>query len=283
VTLALLHSSPHLRPPLSAFVDILWSYEGEPEAPTTPSTPPKERRLPDGSVTLTINLRDDVIRIYDQQYPDQFQSYRGCIVAGAHSTFTVIDTTSQAAMLGIVFKPGGACPFVRLPLAELQNQVIPLETVWGPDSQRLREQLLAATTPGQRFALVEQTLLARLTADWVSSPAVSNALTEFQHLPHLPTVAAVAERIGLSQTRFIHVFRDAVGLTPKQFCRVLRFQRVLRRLQSGAPVRWAELALSCGYFDQAHLIHDFQACAGLTPGAYLALRGEHRNHVAHIE
>jgi AraC-like DNA-binding protein len=241
--------------------------------------PPQERRLPDGSVTVTINLRDDCIRIYDQQRPDQFQSYRGCILAGAHSTFTIIDTTSRAAMLGIVFKPGGAGPFVAVPLAELQNQAIALETIWGAESQRLRERLLAASTVEQRFALLEQTLLARLAPVRMTPAAVSYALREFQRLPHSPTMAVVAERIGLSQTRFIHVFRDAVGLTPKQFCRVRRFQRVLRGLESGAPVRWAELASSYGYFDQAHLIHDFQAFSGLTPGAYLALRGEHRNHV----
>lgn len=273
----------HLRLPLSAFVEILWSYESNPSAHTDPLAPTKERHLPDGSMALIINLRDDLIRIYDQQHPDQFQSYRGCIISGARSTFTSIDPTSQAAMLGIVFKPGGAGPFFAVPLADLHNQVIALEMVWGAQAQRLREQLLAAATPEHRFAILEQALLARLTPARISHPAVSFALQEFQQVPHLPTIAAVAERIGLSQTRFIQVFRDAVGLTPKQFCRVLRFQQVLRLLESDAPVKWAELSLSCGYFDQAHFIHDFQAFAGLTPSAYLALRGEHRNHVPLFE
>jgi AraC-like DNA-binding protein len=273
----------HPRLPLSAFVEILWSYESDPPAHTDPLAPPKERRLPDGSMTVMINLRDDLMRIYDQQHPDQFQSYRGCIISGAHSTFTIIDTTSQAAMLGIEFKPGGARPFFAVPLAELQNQVIALEMVWGAQARRLRERLLDAATPEHRFALLEQALLARLAPARISHPAVSSALRAFQHLPHVPPIAAVAEGIGLSQTRFIHVFRDAVGLTPKQFCRVLRFQQVLRLLESGAPVKWVELALSCGYFDQAHFIHDFQAFAGLTPSTYLALRGEHRNHVPLVE
>jgi AraC-like DNA-binding protein len=266
------HARPH--PPLSAFVDLLWSYEGD------PPVHPKERRLPDGSMALIINLREDLIRIYDRQHPDQFQSYRGCLISGAHSIFTLLDTTGQAAVLGVEFKPGGALPFLGLPAAELHNQALSLEVLWGAEALHLREQLLVATTAERRFAILEQALLARLAPSRTSHPAVGYALQEFLSAPHPPGIAALADCIGLSQTRFIQVFRDAVGLTPKQFCRVRRFQQVLRLVESSASVQWAELALACGYFDQAHFIHDFQALAGLTPGAYLARRGEHRNHIA---
>ena len=264
-------------PPLSAFVACFWSYENDEPAQS------KERRLPDGSMSLIVNLREDYIRIYDPQQPDHFQTHGGSLISGAHSTFALIDTTSQAAMLGVEFKPGGALPFLRLPATELHNQALSLEMLWGTDAQRLREQLLDASTPARRFALLEQALLARLDLSQVGHPAVSYALQQFQSASHLPSIAAVTERIGLSQTRFIQVFREAVGLTPKQFCRVRRFQQVLRLLEGDAPVRWAELALACGYFDQAHFIHDFQAFAGLTPTVYLALRGEHRNHIALLE
>ncbi len=265
------------QPPLSAFIELFWSCESD-----TPAQR-KDRRLPDGSMGLVINLRDDLIRVYDPLHPHQFQSYRGGVISGAHSTFTVIDSASRAAMVGVEFKPGGALPFLAWPAAELHNQVISLEMVWGAQAQHLREQLLAADTPARRFAILEQALLARLAPARISHPAVDYALSAFQHSAPAPSIAAVTERIGLSQTRFIQVFREAVGLTPKQFCRVQRFQQVLQRLESAAPARWAELALACGYFDQAHLIHDFQAFASLTPSAYLALRGEYRNHVPLVE
>lgn len=260
--------------PLAAYIECFWSYASDSPAHT------RERRLPDGAVALIINLRDDLIRTYDPLRPDQAQSHRGCIISGAHSTFTLIDTAIQAAALGVVFKPGGALPFLGVSAAELHNQTISLEMIWGAEAQRLREQVLAASTPPRRFAILELALLARLASARAAHPAVSYALNEFQRVPHLLTIAAVTERIGLSQTRFLQVFRDAVGLTPKQYCRVRRFQHVLRLLESGAPIKWAELAVSCGYFDQAHFIHDFQAFAGLPPSAYLALRGEHRNHIA---
>lgn len=87
------------------------------------------------------------------------------------------------------------------------------------------------------------------------------------------------ERSGLSRKRFVRIFRDEVGQTPKLFSPIRRFQGLLHLIASGRRVDWAELALMCGYCDQAHFTHDFRAFAGLNPGAYLTRRGAHRNHV----
>lgn len=265
------------QPPLSAFVDLFWSIESD--APACGL----ERRLPNGSMSLIITLRENGIRVYDRQRPDQCQTHPGSLISGAHSTFALIDRADQQALLGIEFKPGGALPFLGLSAADLHNQTISLEALWGTEAKRLREQLLAASAPARRFALLEQTLLARLASARMSHPAVSYALQQFHSAPRLPAIAAVTQQIALSQARFIQVFSEAVGLTPKQYCRVQRFQHVLQRLDRPTPIKWTELALACGYFDQAHFIHEFQALAGTTPSAYLARRGDHHNHIAHRE
>jgi methylphosphotriester-DNA--protein-cysteine methyltransferase len=144
----------------------------------------------------------------------------------------------------------------------------------------LRDRLLEAKTPEAKFHSLEQTLLAQVARPLDRHPAVSLALKEFQSGPQPRPVSAVVEDIGLSQRRFIQLFSEEVGLTPKLFCRIQRFQEVLCLLEKGAPLHWTELALACGYFDQAHFIHDFQAFSGLNPTAYLAQRGQHhRSHV----
>lgn len=94
---------------------------------------------------------------------------------------------------------------------------------------------------------------------------------------------AVAREIGLSQRRFAELFKAQVGVTPKLFCRLLRFQRArtlaaqveklaldrAQELRAGCGVDWAQLALTCGYFDQSHLINEFQEFASLSPTEYL--------------
>lgn len=261
------------QPPLSAFVDMFWLYEGQQQQHA------RERRLPDGSMELVINLREDTLRVYDRQHHDQFQSFRGGLISGAHSEFIVLDTTCLSSIIGIHFKPGGAFPFLTLPAGELHDEIVSLETLWGTTASDLREQLLEASTPETRFRILEQYLLARAAQPLARHPAVAFALKEFRRVPHLSTISDVTEHIGLSSKRFIQAFSEEVGLTPKLFCRVRRFQEVLRRIEKGQQIKWAEIALTCGYFDQAHCIHDFRAFSGLNPTAYLTHRGEHRNHV----
>ena len=95
----------------------------------------------------------------------------------------------------------------------------------------------------------------------------------------MTTIAWMTEQIGLSPRRFIQLFRQQVGLTPKSFCRVRRFQQALTTVHGTKQVDWTQVALDCGYYDQAHFIHDFQSFSGMTPSAYLAAATPHLNHV----
>jgi AraC-like DNA-binding protein len=260
-------------PPLSTSVEAFCYSEGEASLQT------KERRLPDGRVALVINLGHERLRVSYQEQADQFQSFHGGVLCGAHSQFSVLDTTTLVTTMYVCFKPGGARPFLPMPATELTNQVVDLSLVFGTAAFDLREQLQAAQTNDDRVCILERFLLARVTWEQAPHPAVTFALASFQDGHKRRSISEVTAQLGLSPKRFISLFEEAVGLTPKVFCRVLRFQEVLRRIQRGQPVRWADLALDYGYFDQAHFIHDFQAFAGLTPTAYLAQRGEHHNHV----
>ena len=245
-------------PPLSAFVDVIWTCERQPPGWR------QERLLPEGSVELVVDLAN---------------SPAGAAVAGPHSSFFLLDTTLRQDLVGVHFKPGGAYPFMRPPLVELRNRDVDLASLWGPVARELREQLAEARTDDERFATIERVLLAQGRDRMQHHPAVRFALREFMRVPHVRTVAAVSDAIGLSQRRFIQLFTEQVGLTPKVFCRVRRFQKAIRQAHRSRIVNWTELAIDCGYFDQAHFIHDFQAFSGLTPSAWAAQRTEHVNHV----
>jgi AraC-like DNA-binding protein len=251
------------KPPLSQFVELFWYYAGV-------SLPHKqERLLPQGTVELVIDLRNN---------REGFQSFPSAVVAGPHSRFFVIDTACQEEVIGIHFKPGGAFPFFQLPADELQNQHVALGDLWGARAAELRERVLAGPTPQAKVEVMENFLVAQAFRGFERHPAVGFALAEFQR-PLLPPVGSITEKIGLSSRRFIQVFSQEVGLAPKLFCRVQRFQQVVRTVHAGKDIDWTEIALDCGYFDQAHFIHDFKEFSGLIPSAYAALMTEHRNHV----
>lgn len=260
-------------PPLDEFVDALWTFEGAAQPHS------KELALPDGCAQLIVNLREDRHRIYDRRTHELRQTCNGCLLVGPQSEFNVIDTAAEMKLAGIYFKPGGTYPFFGPPTDELHGLQVPLDAFWGRCASQLRERLLEAITPDERFALMEQLLLNRVKRPLACHPAVAFALEQFARGPQLKTIAHVTEQTGFSARRFIQLFREHVGLTPKLFCRVRRFQRALGRIASGRQIEWTDVALDAGYFDQAHFIHDFRAFSGINPSTYRHTRPYHRNHV----
>jgi AraC-like DNA-binding protein len=219
------------------------------------------------------------MRIYDADDSGRFVSCGLAGLTGARMHCVAIDAITEDRVVGIQFQPGGTFPFFRLPASEVANQSVPLECLWGGTAGEIREQLLAAPSADAMFGILEHCLLAQLVRPLELHPAIEFARKHICRAPQIATVSGVMERIGLSQRRFIELFHDQIGLTPKAFCRVRRFQRVLQRVHRKQAVDWVQVALEGGYYDQAHFIHDFQGFSGLTPAAYLALATEHLNHV----
>jgi len=269
----MLHCKYIPQPPLSAFVTCLWYSEG------APNTHVKERLLPNGEPAIIFNLRDDRIRIYEAQDVSRFSTYGHSVLSGARVNCFVIDTCQQERVAGIQFRPGGAFPFFRMPASETEGASFDLNDLWQMLAGQIREQLLAAHGIEEMFAVLERCLLDQLVRPLELHPAVSYAIKRFRSSSHAGRVAEVADCVGLSARRFIQLFHQQVGLTPKAFCRVRRFQRALHSVHRKRGIDWAQLAVDCGYYDEAHFIHDFQAFSGFTPGTYLALATEHLNHV----
>ena len=198
----------------------------------------------------------------------------------------MIDTAEEASLVGVYFKPGGALPFFGLPVSELAKTHVTLEALWGPMAGQLRERLLAATSPIEKFRILEATLVGRLSGPFRRHDAVRFAVDAFSQ-SSTATVRAVTERVGLSHRRFIELFKTEVGLTPRLFYRVQRFQRSRALLRRVSAPDWSHLALDCGFFDQSHLIRDFVEFSGFSPAEFdrrlheLERRGVHlkRNHV----
>jgi AraC-like DNA-binding protein len=260
------------RPPLSHFVVFLWYYEGD-EMPHA-----KERILPDGRMELLINLREDRLQVYDGEHPDRFERLPGAILSGVYTRSFVIDTTCQEKIMGVNFRPGGAFPFFKLPANELQNIHVSLDELWSSVAGELRERLLAAVTIEERFHLLESYLSAQVARIPALHPAVVFALRQFQR-PYPITVAAVIEQTGFCARRFIQLFSEEVGMTPKVFCRIQRFHHAIKRLHQGCYDELSALAADCGYYDQAHFTHDFKAFSGINPTEYLISRSAFARHV----
>jgi len=182
--------------------------------------------------------------------------------------------------MGVHFAPGGAVPFLGVPPGHLADAHIDLETLWPGQASELRDRLCDAQSPAKRFCILENALVARLGRLFRHHGAVREAL---EHIGRPGVaVAAVADRVGLSHRRLIEIFTAEVGVPPKLFGRLQRFQRAMAVVQKATSFDWAGLAFGCGYYDQSHLIRDFAEFSGFSPGELLRHRSDRVkvNHVA---
>jgi AraC-like DNA-binding protein len=236
----------------------------------------RDRVLPNGMMTLMVNLDQDEFRTYHGPGAGLVHRADGAVLSGPEARATVIDTEEQRWGVAVSFRAGGAAPFFPLPFGETRSQLVGLGELWGRDGAVLRERLLEAPSPRQRLAVLERVLLDHLVHALEPDPVITYAASALERGHR---VRDVTEDLGLLPKRFTRRFRDQTGLTPKLFARVRRLQRLVAAVEPGRPADWAALAADHGYCDQAHLIDDFRDLTGVTPGAYRPRSAEERNHL----
>jgi AraC-like DNA-binding protein len=266
-----LYCSYQPGPPLDRFIEQLWYWDG------IPGPHAKDRLLPTGSASLIINLEEDEVRDYKGEHDDVVHRFPGAVLVGAFSRYSVIDTREQRRVLGVSFHPGGMWPFFDPAAEEAHNDHISLQDLWGSAGGTLRERILAAPTPYAKMRLLESELLRRAVRPLQRRAELDFALRCLTLAPEEHTIATLSERVGLSTRRFARLFTLEVGMTPKLYARIKRFEHVVRRMHTPG-LDWGELAQSCGYFDQSHLIRDCRSMSGFTPGE-LAARHQGSNHI----
>jgi AraC-like DNA-binding protein len=261
-----------VRPPspgLAPFIDAIWYFEGRFQHRL-------ERILPSGQMQLLVNLDENELRSYHGDGYRAVERIRGAGIAGPFARHFGIDTAEQRAIMGVNFRPGGAFPFFRAPASAMSDQHVELDALWGRDGELLRERLLDAPTPEAKLRALENAIVESAARPFERDLCIDFAVDAFERGV---TVREVTSRLGMTPRRFIDRFVQKVGLTPKRFARVQRFQRLLSAVERGHRIDWARAAVACGYFDQAHLIHDFSTFAGINPTAYGPRSPRERNHV----
>jgi len=234
----------------------------------------RERVLPNGWLQIILNLHGDALTDCgeDGRITERLPS---AIVVGARARFEVIDISDLEELAGIIVRPGGFARLFRERADLFFEQSIALDTIWR--EPRLADALREAPTPAAKLKTLDVLLVGLIRDGIQRSELVDHAIYLFRR--RSVSVAACARSIGVSERRLSQVFREEVGVGPKTWCRIHRFQAATRALHAGVDMPWAELALRCGYYDQSHFANDFRAFSGIDPTTYSANRGRWRNHV----
>jgi AraC-like DNA-binding protein len=249
--------------PLNSYIDSFYY-------PNDSGPLPREKVLPLPAIDLKINFGGG-FQVYDAEQGEPSTTLTESWVLGLWTKYHIVDWPSDLQYFGVSFKPGGAYPFLGLPLSELQDQVVSLDMIWGKLASELREQLYAAPTVRARFALLEQMLLTRLGAPSQGLKAVQYAVAEIARRHGALSIRELSESMGMSQKHLIVQFKQMVGCTPKELGRLYRFGDILASIDLTQPIDWTLVAHQFCFHDQSHFIRDFRGFSGHTPTDYLRL------------
>ena len=248
------------QPPLSNFVECFWTLEGDGHAPG--GAP--ERILPDGCVELILNFGE---RFLEHTNDGRTLQPRHFLV-GQMTGPILISPTGRVELLGIRFHPGGTSSFLKIAMSVVTDQVAEL----GGVSSELERELLSVSEElpslAEKKVAVEAALIRRLLRDAHDRSVMRLASLIVKSAGSL-SVDQLATDAGISSRQLERRFLRDVGVGPKLLSRILRFQQVFRAVER-SDAAWASIAVECGYYDQAHLIRDFNQFAHQTPSVLFA-------------
>jgi AraC-like DNA-binding protein len=266
------------KPPLDRHIESLTFYSGfDPQHD-------REKLIPDGAIQIIVDLTDTPKKLYASETSPIGVDFSRSWISGMQQRWIIIEAQQAASMLVIRFRPGGAFAFLRHDATAFTNSVHALDSVINGRAGSLRDRILEAPTIAGKFAATETWLIEQCGGDFALNGTAAHVAAALCRPGQ--RVAGAAAATGLSDRQVRNVFDRWIGVSPKSYARIARFQRVLAAsgaveladpLNNGAallPPDWAALAAATGYADQSHLHHDFIAFAGTTPGAYAsAYRG----------
>ncbi|HEV2622680.1 MAG TPA: helix-turn-helix domain-containing protein [Frateuria sp.] len=236
---------PALAPFVEHYWRVRWDLRGRP--------PQTQETLPHPNVQLVLERgRSGIHGVHEGRF-ERVLEERGCV-------------------FGIKFRAGGFYPFLRRPVATLANRSLPIVAVL-PGAATLEADVLACDGMEAMAAAAERQLLAHLPPPDPQAARLAALVAEVAADPALRSVQALASRAELGVRSLQRLFGRYVGVAPKWVISRYRLHEAIAQVQDGRAVDWVGLALSLGYFDQAHFIRDFTRLVGRPPGEYARREG----------
>lgn len=238
------------------------------------------RVIPYGCVQFTFYLGERINSFgsnNDSSYKDQ------AVVTGQISSFFDVFPQGKIRLITIVFKPFGAKPFFDFPIFEIQNNIIPIKDINNSQWLDLENRLGDCVDNNSIVSCLENNLLKKLEKSTlfnsyysINNERIMLAINRIDDSKGNINIKDLSSLVCLSDKQFNRIFADYVGMNPKNFLRIIRYQSVLLKLQNSnikdtKAVDFVYLVYDCGYYDQSHLINNFKEFTGYTPKEYIKL------------
>ncbi|MEH6434146.1 AraC family transcriptional regulator [Massilia sp. DD77] len=260
------------RPALRPFIGRLW-------ASTSASRPAESREhvLPTGQMHMVFRLAGKPLRLFADADDRLGRRIAAPVLGGARTSFYIKEAAEPVVSVGVELLPGAPQALFGVGAGELAGRHTPLSELWGRTADSLLQQLAEETDPQRQLVRLESSLAAHFPSEATLHPSVLCALAAFARPGRIDDVVLESR---YSHRGFIALFRQATGVSPKRYARLMRFQALLASMRAHPGASLGELAYGAGYSDQAHMTREFREFAGVTPSQYRGLAPAAAHHVA---
>lgn len=171
-------------------------------------------------------------------------------------------------MVQVVFQPGGLYRLTGIPTIDLNNQYFDAEAVLGNEAKALNERLTNIEDYPKMIPVVEDFLLSLVKKSaYEIRPIDKVGIAMLQNVNQY-SLDWLAKESCLSAKQFERNFNERIGINPKYFARIIRFDKVFRMKNAFPNKDWLSIALDCGYYDYQHLVRDYKEFTGMTPASF---------------
>lgn len=251
-----------LKSPLNRYVETIFHFKDlVPEHSI-------ERVVPTGHIFIIFELDGFTRCTYDNDTLQPINTFTKVWISGMHKNYISISTHRKSEMFVIQFKSFGAYPYFHLPMHTLNEEIVPAESIFGDKILKLRDELVTKESSEEKFKLAEnwlhnkfqehKTPPAELLA--VVEKLQSEAVSEFRH---------IVKSYTKTPKHLINQFKKYIGLTPKYYQRILRFNEILQQIHKSEKIEWSQIAYQCEFADQSHFIKEFKHFSGFNPQKFI--------------
>jgi AraC-like DNA-binding protein len=228
----------------------------------------ERRELPHGEGVLIVNLGEPIEIVGGDARALRLKAGEA-FFAGPHLRPAFSRSGGSQSGVHVYLPLSTLRRLIGAPMSEFVDRVAPLDALLGAGARDLGEALGGARDGRRRAALLDAVLARTLAARAPVDRCVGRALRLLRERPELD-IAAIAREIGWSRKHLADRVRDAVGVGPRCFRRLLRFHSLIGAVGEEREPDWAGLAVDAGYCDQSHMIREFREFSGMSPTSYVA-------------
>ncbi len=228
-----------------------------------------ERVIPTGHIFIIFELDGIKRNTFDNTTLKPNAEFTKVWISGMHRNYISISAHQQSEMFVIQFKAFGAYPFFHFPIEELNEKILPAEAIFDQELLELRQLLLEKESSVEKFECGDRWLKARFNENLAPPVELLNLMGRLQR-ESTSSYQDIMDTYPHTQKHLIDQCKKYIGLTPKYYQRILRFNEILQQIQKKEKIVWSHVAYQCGYADQSHFIKEFKHFSGFNPQEFIA-------------